>query len=340
MRCYLVHSDGIAGLKMDERPAGEPGVGEALVDVYAVSLNYRDLLVVKGQYGRKPSAPFIACSDMAGVVAKTGPDVETLKEGDRVVNAPFRRWPAGKLRSDWMRTFVGAAGVDGVLAEQVIYPAESLVKMPASYSFAEGATLTVAGLTAWAGIHTHGRTRPGDWVLLHGTGGVSIFSAQLARILGARTILTTSSPDKSRVVKERFGVAHTLDYRDAAWHEQARDITDGQGVDVVIDVASGQTFAQSLKACANHARVSLIGILGGYEATFNPFDIIRRQITVRGIYMESTEELNAFARACETNGLHPCIDRVFPFDQARQAYEYLDARKHIGKVVIAVRDQA
>ncbi len=337
MRCWTVDGTGLAGLKMENlRPPAEPGWGEVLVDVGAVALNYRDLLTSKGQHGGKFEAPVIACSDMAGVVIQVGPGVTDLKWGDRVINSPFKFWPAGTLRRDWAQTFVGRPGIDGVLAEQVLYPAASLVKMPSHLSFTEACTLTIAGLSAWAAIVTHGHTRPGEWVLLTGTGGVSVFAAQIAKAIGARTILRTSTDDKARLAREELGVSVTLDYGDQDWPRRVREITGGRGVDVVVEVGGGSSLNDSIKACAYGGRIGVVGLLGGAEGPINVMELILRQVTVRGILVESTQELRAFARAIEANQIKPYIDRVFAFEDAVKAFEHLESRRHFGKVVIKV----
>lgn len=337
MKCYTVDGTGLDGLTIEERHDPEPGEREVLVDVHAVSLNYRDLLVAKGQYFGTAADRFIAGSDMAGTVARVGPGVTTFQPGDRVLNAPFRFWPAGTLRPEWARTFVGGAGVDGVLAERICYPATSLVKLPAHLSMDEGSTLTIAGLTAWAAVVTHGKTRPGEWVLVHGTGGVSIFAVQLAHMLGARTILTTSNPMKGKQVQEQFGVAEILDYRDEGWVKRVRTVTGGRGVDVVVEVAGGRSLRDSIRACTTGGRVALIGLLAGLESQMNVMDMIGRQVTVRGIFMESTEELQALALALEARQIHPSISRRFSFAEVKEAYAYLESQQHIGKVVITLR---
>ncbi len=340
MRCYTVDGSGLESLRLEERPSpGKPGPGDALVDVHAVSLNYRDLMVADGRYGGKMDPPIIACADMAGTVVAVGEKVTELQPGDRVLNAPFRFWPAGAIRSEWARTFVGGHGVDGVLAEQLYYPAVSLVRVPTHLSFAEGSTLTIAGLTAWAAVVTHGRVRPGEWVLLHGTGGVSIYGAQIAKLFGARTILSTSNPEKGRIAQERFGVDALVDYRDPNWPKEARKLTGGAGVDVIVEVGGGSTLSSSVQACANGARIGLIGVLGGAQAEIDVRQMLARQIAIRGIFMESTQELRDLARAMESSCLRPCVDRVFPFDEAPSAYAYLNAQKHMGKVVIQVRPE-
>lgn len=337
MKCYTVDGTGLDGLIMEDRRDPEPGEGEVLVEVHAVSLNYRDLLVAKGRYFGTSADRFIAASDMAGTVARVGPGVTTFQPGDRVLNAPFRFWPAGTLRPEWARTFIGGSGVDGVLAERLCYPATSLVKLPVHLSMEEGSTLTIAGLTAWAAVVTHGRARPGEWVLVHGTGGVSIFGIQLAHMLGARTILTTSNPEKGKQVKEQLGVTEILDYRQEDWVKQVRTVTGGRGVDVVVEVAGGSSLRNSIRACTTGGRVALIGLLAGLESQLNVMDMIGRQITVRGIFMESTEELHALALALEARQIHPYVARRFSFAEAKDAYVYLESQQHIGKVVITLR---
>ncbi len=339
MKRYLVDGRGIDTIQLSEKPSpANLNDDDVLVDAQAWSLNYRDLMVAKGQYqyNNQNAAPFIPVSDMAGIVKAIGKNVTDLKPGDKVLNAPFRHYPAGNLRASWARTFVGGMGVDGVLAEQVIYPADSLVKMPEHLDFKEAATFTIAGLTAWSAVVTHGKTLPGEWVLLQGTGGVSIFAAQLAKAIGARTIMTTSSKEKADFVKKKFGVTATVDYNDANWTDQVKEITQGTGVDVIVDVAGGDALAQSLRICNYGARVGVIGILSGKESNIQIRDLLSHQVQIRGIFMESTEELRALMRAVDALKLKPAIDKIFPFTQVKEAYHHLESQKHIGKVVISL----
>lgn len=338
MKYYLVNGQGIDAIQLAEKPSlGNLKDDEVLVAPQAWSLNYRDLMVAKGLYQYKnPQQAFIPLSDMAGIVKAVGKNVTDLKEGDRVLNAPFRHYPAGKMRASWAKTFVGGGGVDGVLAEEIIYPAEALVKVPEHLNFKEASTFTIAGLTAWAAVVTHGKTRPGEWVLLQGTGGVSIFAAQLAKSLGARTIMTTSSEEKAGFVKKTFGVTATVNYTKADWVDQIKEITKGEGVDVIVDVVGGDTLAQSLRICNFGARVGVIGILSGQNTNILIRDLLARQIQIRGIFMESTEELRALMRAVETLKLKPSIDKTFSFSEVKEAYSHLESQKHIGKVVISL----
>lgn len=337
MKCYLIDGKSLDGIKLTERPA-PPIVNEfdVLVDVKACSLNFRDLMMAKGQYGLGDYPATIPLSDMAGVVVKVGSKVSDLKPGDHILNSPFRNWQGGTLRDSSAGTFIGGMGLDGVLAEQILYPADSLIKIPDYLSFQEAATFTVAGLTAWSAIVTHGKTRPGEWVLLHGTGGVSIFAAQLAHAMGARTIMTTSSPEKAELVKSQYSVNETVNYRDSDWPKQVKALTQGEGVDVVVDVVGGDTLSNSIKVCNYNARVAVIGVLGGKESTIQTRDLLRHQVQIRGIYMESTSELRAFMKAVETLHLKPHVDKVFTFDQTPEAYRYIESQKHVGKIVITI----
>ncbi len=178
------------------------------------------------------------------------------------------------------------------------------------------------------------KSTTGDWVLLQGTGGVSIFAAQLAHALGARTIMTTGSPEKADIVKSRFGVHTTVNYHDSDWYQQVKSITGG--VNVVVDVVGGETLAQSLQTCTYGARVAVIGVLAGQESNIRIRDLLVHQIQMRGIYMESTEELRVLMRAVDALKLSPAIDKVFPFDQVKEAYRHLESQKHIGKVVVTL----
>ena len=337
--CYTTAGQGLSQLQCEQRPASASlAPDQVRVAVHAVSLNYRDLLVASGEYGGVQSPPIIAASDMSGIVLEVGSDVQSVTVGEHVINAPVPDWLDGRLQRSWSRSFVGGQGIDGVLAEEVIYPASGLVSAPRNTSHEQAATLVVAGLTAWAALVKHGAAKPGQWALIHGTGGVAIFAAQLAALLGVRVIQTTSSPQKAARLKEKFGVAETLDYRDQDWPERVRKLTGGCGVDVVLELAGGSSLGKSIEACNYGARVGVIGVLDGLESSLNVFSLIMREVSLRGIYMESVAELNRFARAVEAGKITPVIDRVFAFTEVGAAYAHLKSQKHFGKVVIRVRD--
>lgn len=336
MKAYITDSQGINRLKIVQKESPQlTSASDVLIDVKACSLNYRDLLVASGKYGAAKFPDFTPLSDMCGIVSAIGKEVLDLKVGDRVLNAPFKHWPAGLLRTDWARTFIGGAGVDGVLAQQIIFPADALVKVPDYLTDEEASTLTIAGLTAWSSLVTHGKTRPGEWVLLHGTGGVSIFGAQIAKSLGARPLMTTSCQDKAEFVKTQFGVEETFDYKDPEWNKKVKAYTK-TGVDVVVDIAGGDILSSSLKVCNYGARVAQVGVLSGAESTYRTMDLVHHLVSIHGIFMDSTEHLRAFVKALEATKIKPHIDKVFSFSEAKDAYAYLQSQKHIGKVVITL----
>lgn len=339
MNCYVLNGNGIDQLKRVERE--RPSIltpYDVRVRVKACSLNYRDLMIARGEYqlSKGEEGFFIPLSDMAGEVIEIGAEVQEWKVGDRVLNHPFRQWPAGRLRLSWAKTFIGVREMEGVLAEEVIYPSDALVSIPSYLSDVEACTFPIAGLTAWAAVVTHGQILPGEWVLLEGTGGVSIFAAQLAHAMGGKVILLTSSQEKGAFVQKHFHVDAVLDYRDEAWGKQVKELTQGIGVDIVVDVVGGKTLSNALKICNFGARVGVIGVLGGLESPISIIDMLRHQIKLQGIFMESTEELRACLRAAETFQLRPQVSKVFPFSEAIEAYRYFEAQKHIGKVVITL----
>lgn len=337
MKCYLVDGKGIDSIQQVERPNPEPiGARDVLVQVKACSLNYRDLMIARGEYRSQvePQRPHIALSDMSGVIVATGKDVTEWQVGDRVLNSVFRHWPAGTLQSRWARTDIGNGSADGVLAEQVLYPAGALVAVPSHFSYIEASTIPVAGLTAWTAIVNHGKTRPGNWVLLQGTGGVSLFAAQIARGIGARIILMTSSAEKAERMRREFGVFATVNYLENQWPEQVKEITKGEGIDVIVDVVGGETLSKSLSICAYGARVAVVGVLGGKETTLRVRDLLTHQVHLRGTMVGSTEELRSCVKAMEALNLKPVIDRIYPFSKSQEAYRYLESQKHMGKVVI------
>lgn len=339
MRGYTVDGTGLDSLTLTNRSdPSDPAPHEAQVDIHAVSLNYRDLMVADGRYGGVQETPILACSDFAGVVTRVGAQVRTVKEGDRVMGHPFLQWPGGTLRAEWSQHFLGGQGTDGCLVESINHPAEALVPIPPSYSMEEASCLPVAGLTAWSGLVTHGKIQAGQWVLLQGTGGVSLFGAQIAQAHGARTILLTSKSDRLREMQEQLGVEVILDYRSENWPKTVWSLTEKKGVDQVLEVAGGASLAKSVSVCATGAHIALIGVLDSGESGLQVFDCIKRQVSIRGTYMESCEELRKLARACETGGWKPVIDQVFPFEKAREAFEHLQNQGHMGKVVIRLAD--
>lgn len=336
MKSYQLQAIGnLNGLVVVDQPYPEPGPGEIVVRVRAVSLNYRDLLVVNGTYG-KISLPLVPASDGAGEVTVVGDGVTRWKTGDRVAATFFPDWIAGEASPERTRAARGAGSTPGMLSEFVVLSEQSVVQIPHHLSFEEAATLPCAALTAWNALVEQGRVKAGQTVVLLGTGGVSLFGLQIARMHGARTIITSSSDQKLARVR-LLGVDETINYKTSPnWEEKVREFTGGRGADHVIEVGGAGTFAKSLRATRQGGHVALIGVLAGVALELKVTDIVMKGLRVQGIFVGNRDMFEAMNKAIELHGLKPVIDLVFPFDQARKAYEYLQSGQHFGKVVIRV----
>lgn len=335
MRAYLVDSTGgIDAVKRVDLPDPSPKPGEVLVRIRANSLNYRDLGITRGGYARNDKRPVIPLSDGAGEVVALGEGATRFKAGDRVVANFFRDWIAGDVTEEQMHSSLGG-GIDGTLCELVSLPEEAWLPIPDHLSFEEAATLPCAAVTAWQALVSLGRLKAGDTVLTLGTGGVSIFALQFAKLHGATVIVTSSSDGKLGRAKA-LGADHGINYGTTPdWHDEARRLTGGRGVDHVIELGGPGTFEKSLAATAVSGRVSLIGVLTGAAGAVNPMAALYNRITVQGIYVGSVEMFAAMNRAISGSKLRPVIDRTFGFEEALDAYRYLKSGAHFGKVVIA-----
>lgn len=333
MKVYEIREGfGLDALKQSDRPRPEPGRGEVLLKVRACSLNYRDLLVVKGVYNPKLNLPRVPCSDAVGEVVAIGADVGRVKVGQRVAGLFMPGWIEGELNDAKGRTALGGSA-DGLLAEYAVLSEESVVVVPEHLTDEEAATLPCAAVTAWNGLVTAGGVKPGDTVLVQGTGGVSLFALQFARLAGARVIATSSSDEKLARVKS-LGASDGINYRAVPeWGETVRQLTRGRGVDHVIEVGGAGTLAQSLRAVRTGGHIALIGVLSGY-GQFNPLPILMKGVHVTGIYVGSREMFEAMNRAIALHQLQPVVDRVFGFGQAVEAFRYMESAAHFGKIVV------
>jgi NADPH:quinone reductase-like Zn-dependent oxidoreductase len=326
---------GLDSLTLGERPDPTPGHGQVLVRVRAVSLNYRDLLVTKGQYDPKMPLSRIPCSDGAGEVLALGPGVTRWKVGDRVLSLFLQNWQGGEITTDKARGALGG-DLDGMLAERVVLPETGLIRPPDHLSFEEAATLPCAALTAWNALTGPEGVTAGETVLLQGTGGVSLFALQFAKLLGARAIITSSSDEKLARAR-KLGADDGINYKTTPdWDKKARELTGGSGVDQVIEVGGSGTLNRSLRTVRTGGRISLIGVLAGGSGTVDTVLVLMRSLRIRGIYVGSREMFEAMNRAITLHKLKPVIDRVFPFTESRAAFHYLESGAHFGKVVIAL----
>lgn len=333
MKLYqLQNNTGLDALTLVERPDPQPGYGQIVVQVRAVSLNYRDLIIGKGQ-NPAIAFPVIPMSDGAGDVVAIGEGVTQVQVGDRVAGIFFQDWQAGEINKLIMKSALGGE-IDGMFAEYVVLNQAGVVLLPAHLSYEEGATLPCAAVTAWHGLVSKGSLKAGDTVLTLGTGGVSIFAIQFAKLHGARAIVTSSSDEKLQRAKS-LGADETINYKqNPDWEIEVHRLTNGVGVDRVVEVGGAGTLEKSIKAVRYGGRISLIGVLTGFAGQINPQPILGKSIALQGIYVGSREMFEAMNRAIAQSELKPVIDRVFPFAEARAAYDYLQSGSHFGKVVI------
>ena len=305
----------------------------------AVSLNYRDLLMVRGSYNPKQALPLIPASDGVGTVVSVGSEVSRVGVGDRVCPIFATAWLAGEPSRDKLKTTLGGP-FDGTLCELMKVNAEAVVRVPAFLSDEEAACLPCAGVTAWSALVTHGDLTAGDTLLTLGTGGVSIFGLQLAKALGARVIITSSSDDKLERAKD-LGADVVINYRrNPEWGKAARDAARGRGVDHVLEVGGASTFAHSLKAVRPGGTVSIIGNLGGGATEINLLSVLMQNIRLQGVIVGHRESFEALVRAVEQTKLRPVVDRVFGFNQVGAALEHLASGGHFGKVCIDIAAQS
>jgi NADPH:quinone reductase-like Zn-dependent oxidoreductase len=324
---------GLDHLALVERPDPRPGPGQALVRLRAASLNFRDLLTVEGKYNPKQKLPLIPCSDGAGEVVEVGEGVTRVQPGDRVCTVFAQKWLAGRPTRERLRSTLGGP-LDGTLAELALFDQEGLVKTPGSLTDEEAATLPCAAVTAWSALVTEGNLTAGDTVLVQGTGGVSLFALQLAKILGARVIATSSSDEKLERVRA-MGADETINYSEIpAWGARARELTDGVGVDHVVEVGGAGTLQQSLQATRFGGTISLIGNLAGTRTELLLTHVFMQKIRLQGILVGDRESFEAMNRAIALNGLKPVIDRIFPLEEAPAAFRTMAAGGHFGKIVV------
>jgi NADPH:quinone reductase-like Zn-dependent oxidoreductase len=328
MRIYRLESlTGVDALTLHEEPKPEVGRGQVLVRVRASSLNFRDLIISQGQYPFPPKPNVVPHSDGAGEIEAVGPDVRRFAVGDRVMNYYFANWVGGvrrRLPEQYMMDH------DGWLAEYKVVDAEALVAMPAHLRFEEAAALPCAGVTAWNAVLGVG---PGDTVVTQGTGGVSLFALQFAKLLGARVIATTSTLDKAARLRE-LGADEVIDYVAVPeWARVVRELTGGIGADRIVDVGGPASVEQSIAAVAFRGRVSLVGALGT-GAPIDFYKLFLSQATYEPIGVggrSDTEEMN---RALSSRQLRPVLDRVFEMSEAKAAWQHFARRKLFGKVVV------
>ncbi|WP_316224924.1 MULTISPECIES: NAD(P)-dependent alcohol dehydrogenase [unclassified Bradyrhizobium] len=327
---HLRRQGDIDSLEREIHTDPTPDKGEVLVRVRASSLNYRDIMILEGRYGRVPFIPgLIPLSDAAGEVVAVGEGVTRFRSGDRVALTALPRWLAGKITPEVLIDQPGA-NRPGVLSDMKIVQEDALVALPESLSFEEAATLPGAAVTAWVAVN---HVRPGETVLVQGTGGVSLFALLFARSAGARVIATTSSEEKAERLKA-LGADTVVNYQhQPEWHLAVREATDGRGADHVIEIGGTGTLERSIQAAAMAGHIELVGTLAG-GGSLGAAAFAQNIVTIRWASVGSRADFEAMNRAIAVHRLQPVVDRVFPFAEARQAYRHFQSRSHFGKVVI------
>ena len=335
MQVYEIQqgSQSLDGLRRVERPEPKPAAGQILVRMRAASLNYRDQLIVAGGYFGGPlTRNTVPLSDGAGEVVDLGPGVARFKVGDRVAGTFFQRWVDGRPPGQLLAL---GSPAEGVLAQYAVFDQNDAVTIPNSLSFEEGATLACAAVTAWHALVPVCGVKPGDSVLVLGTGGVSIFALQIARAAGARVIVTSSSDEKiARALA--LGADAGVNYgRTPDWEHEVLKVTGGRGVDHIIEVGGPGTLARSMRAVAYGGHLALIGVLAGFQGDTNPHPIMLKGASMHGIFVGHRTHFEQLNAAIDTNRIKPVIDRTFPFDAAADAYRYQKSGS-FGKVVILI----
>jgi NADPH:quinone reductase-like Zn-dependent oxidoreductase len=319
-------------LRLVEAPVRQPGEHEVLVRVHAVSLNRRDVYVKQGQYPGPMRTNLVPLSDGAGEVVALGPKTSRFKKGDRVAAIFFQQWIEGRFKPEHFASALGGA-VDGMLSQYVTLHEDGLVAIPKHLSYEEAATLPCAGVTAWNGLVTRGHTQPGDFVLLQGTGGVSILGLQLAQALGARAVITSSSDEKLARAK-KLGATITINYKTTPeWDKAVLEATGG-GVQQALEVGGKQTLGKTLESLSFSGHVALIGGLSEFGGDIPSRALMGRNVTASGIYVGSRADFEALNAFLARHPFKPAIDKVFAFEDAPAAYEYMDSGALFGKVVI------
>lgn len=336
MRTWELQGDfGIENLNAVEKPDPEPGFYDVVVQVKATSLNFRDYQVVRGKYDPNMPLPRVPFSDGAGEVVAVGEGVTRFAVGDRVSSIFMRDWVGGQIQPHHAASALGGA-IDGMLSGKVALPEHGLTPVPDHLSYEEAATLPCAAVTAWNGLVTQGGLKAGDTVLALGTGGVSIFALQFAKMFGAKVIITSSSDEKLARARE-LGADETINYKsNPDWEQEVLELTGGRGVDHVVEVGGPGTFAKSLQAVRMGGNIAMIGVLTGAAGEVPTAAILRKSVRVQGIYVGSREMFETMNRAISLHEMHPVVDITFPADEVQDALRHMGDAGHFGKIVVTL----
>ncbi len=335
MKAYEIQEFGIENLALVEREIPKPNATEVLVKFHAASLNYRDLMMVKGWYNPKLKMPLVPFSDGAGEVIAIGSDVTKWKVGDRIMPIFMQGWLDGEVDFQKAKTALGG-DIDGVLREFGAFDENGLVCIPEHLSYEEAATLPCAAVTAYHALFHSGKLSANDTVLLQGTGGVSIFALQFASHFGAKTIITSSSNDKLQRAKD-LGADDLINYKEREdWDKAVLELTEKRGVDSIVEVGGAGTMKKSVASVKMGGHIAVIGVLSGNGEGVNPVSLLQKSIKMHGIFVGSRQMFEDMNRLISANNLKPIIDKVFDFSEVREALKYMESGSHFGKIVVKI----
>ena len=335
MRVFQIEGEwGMDHLRLSERPVPTPGPGQVLIEMAASSLNYRDLVVPNRGYGSHTGTlPLIPVSDGMGVVVEIGQGVKRVAVGDRVCPTYFQNWIAGEPDLERLTQSLGGP-IDGTMAQFMCLSEQGVVKIPSAYSDLEAATLPCAALTAWNAIQSATSLRTGDKVLIQGCGGVALFAVQFARLLGAEVTVISSSEERMEKARA-LGAHQTINYREQPeWAKATREITQGRGYDLIVELGGEKTLPQSLRCIRPGGTIAMIGILSGSSMETSLGYVITRQVRLQGVTVGHRDGFEAMVRAIDLHQIRPVIDRVFAFEELKEAFDYLKSGAQFGKICI------
>lgn len=335
MKAYEINEFGIDNLTLAEREETTPNANEVKVKFHAVSLNYRDLMMIKGAYNPRLKTPLVPFSDGAGEVVEIGADVTKFKVGDRVTPIFMQGWIDGGIDAKKARTALGG-DTDGCLREFGNFNEEGLICIPDHFSYEEAATLPCAAVTAYHALFESCSIRPDSTVLLQGTGGVSIFALQMASVLGCRLIITSSSDEKLERAK-KLGATDLINYKTTEdWDKKVLELTEKQGVDTIVEVGGAGTMQKSVNAAKVGGHVAVIGVLAG-KGDFNPTSLLMKSVRLQGIFVGSRQMFEDMNRMfCQQTNIKPIIDKTFEFGEVKDALKYMESGSHFGKIVVKI----
>ena len=332
VRAFELKDYGLNNLVLVSRQDQAPGPDEVLVDVRAISLNYRDLSTIEGRYSRNLTLPAVLVADCAGTIQEVGANVDDISQGNRIMTQFMPDWIDGPFQDKYQLTTLGSPG-PGVAAEQVVLSKRAVLPMPSNYSFAEASTLPIAGLTAWSSLVTAGPLKDKTVVVL-GTGGVSIFGLQLAKAMGANVVVTSKSNEKLARACE-LGADLAINYlEDPNWHRSIRKFTNGVGADLILEAGGSGTLPNSIKAVRSGGVIALFGVLTGGVGEIETRALLARRISIIGIFVDSRRSFENLVEFLATHDIRPVIGAELPFEQLPDALRLMQSAEHFGKIVI------